>query len=474
MKLSTSVTPRRRIVALGAVSILAAGAMAACGPDDGDGPASSGGGSLTMWTLESEPNRVARTERNLAVFTEQTGIAVDLVTIEEANVGQAMLTNAASGTLPDVIDHPMVMTARWASQGLLDAAAAAEVIERLGADTFSASALDLASYDGSYVAVPTSGWGMLLHYREDWFAEAGIESPRTLADIAAAAEALHDPGNGRYGIVLGSDPGHQVTQQIFEYFALANGCELIDDSGELLIDSDRCVEVLEFYGDLLQDYAPTGTLGSVDQRAVYLAGQAAMMPQGPFTLHRIAGLEDAEMAVCDECADDPGFLAENTGVVSVLEGFHGDTAQWGRTSQLAISVDADTEGAMQLVEYLLSDGYVEWLAQVPNGMIPVRAGTAENPTEYIDAWQTLDMGVDREGTLLEYYGEDVIAQLVDGADEFDAWGVAQGYGELAGVLYELYSVPQAVIAVRDGDLTPEEAAATIRAAMEEELSLLDD
>lgn len=465
--------PRHTTITAVSVAALAAMITSCGGSDSGDAPADNDEGALTFWTLESEPDRVARTERNLDVFTEQTGIDVDLQSIEEVNVAQTMLTNAASGTLPDVVDHPMVYTSRWVAGGLLDVDAAEEVLERLDPATFREAGLEFATVDGRYAAVPTSGWGYIMNYRTDWFEDAGLAPPTTFENILTAAEALNDPENDIYGIVLGNDPGHEVTQQIFEHFALGNGCQLIDDSGGLTINSDRCVETFDFYNQLLTEYAPPGTYDSGEQRAAYLAGQAAMMPQGPFTLHRIAGLEDAELPACPECEDDPAFLAENTGITSLVEGYHGDQAQYGRTSNLGITVDAQTEEAQQLVEYLLTDGYAEWLAQVPNGMIPMRTGTPGEPDSFVSAWQELEIGVDRKGTLDEFYGQDTADELVSGAESFEAWGIAQGFGELVGILYELYTIPAAISEVHEGVITSDEAAQRVHDVLADELETLE-
>ena len=99
-----SITPTRRRLVLALTAAAAALAVTACGGgDDTDGGGGESSEPLTFWTLESEPNRVARTEANLERFTEETGIEVELVTVEETAVPQQMITNAASGTLPDVV-----------------------------------------------------------------------------------------------------------------------------------------------------------------------------------------------------------------------------------------------------------------------------------------------------------------------------------------------------------------------------------
>lgn len=465
-------TPKTIIRAVSLTAFITTIAACGGGSDSNEGGNTGDGDQLTMWTLESEPDRLARTERNLKQFTEQSGIEVELVPIEEVDVAQTMLTNAASGTLPDVVDHPMVYTSRWVNADILDVDAAEEVVERLDPETFSEAGLEFATVDDRYAAVPTSGWGYAIHYRKDWFNEAGLDPPETFDDILTAAETLNDPANDRYGISLANDPAHEATQQGFEHFALANGCRLLDDSGEIALDTDRCVETFEFYNQLLE-FAPSGKVDSTAQRAAYLAGQAAMVGAGPHALHRFAGLEDAELPTCQECQDDPAFLAKNTGIASVTEGYHGDQAQYGRTNSLGITVDAQTESAQELVEYLLSDGYIEWLSQVPNGMIPLRTGTQDNPEEFVTAWQDLNIGVDREGTLGEFYGAGASDQLASGVENFDAWGREQGFGELVSVLYELYTVPAALRDVQEGALNPQEAAKQVDDELTQELEAIE-
>ena len=77
----------------------------------------------------------------------------------EDDLPNLIVTNAASGDLPDVVHHPIDFSIGWAEQGILDVEAAAAVVESLGADTFNERALALASQDDQPVAVPADGWG---------------------------------------------------------------------------------------------------------------------------------------------------------------------------------------------------------------------------------------------------------------------------------------------------------------------------
>jgi multiple sugar transport system substrate-binding protein len=139
---------------------------------------------------------------------------------------------------------------------------------------------------------------------------------------------------------------------------------------------------------------------------------------------------------------------------------------------MGIGKTNNTEAAKAFVEFWLSEGYLDWLSVAPEGKFPMRQGTAENPTEYIEGWRQLKSGVDRKAPLSDYYSEDVISGLITGSDNFARWGFVQGQGELVTAVYATLIIPQTLDQVFAGDLTPEEAAAEMQALAEEELALL--
>ena len=79
------------------------------------------------------------------------------------------------------------------------------------------------------MGVPSDTWTQLLVYRKDLFEKAGLETPDTFDKILAAATKLKQ--SGQNGIVAATKAGESFTEQTFEYFALANGCQLTDDQG---------------------------------------------------------------------------------------------------------------------------------------------------------------------------------------------------------------------------------------------------
>lgn len=425
-----------------------------------------GAASISFWSTEVQPARAERTQAIIDRFTEATGIEVELVLVDENSMGSIMAANQAAGTLPDVVFHPLQRVFGWYNEGILDADAATAVIEELGTDTFSQGALDMATIDGAVAAVPTDGWGQFIVYRTDIFNELGLEPPTTFDTIRTAAEACDEAG--LIGIMAGTDPGQGYTQETFEHFALANGVDFVDENGNVTINTPEFIETLTYYTDLMAEVGPKDTATYWDQaRALYFAGEVCMTLWSPFIMDEMAGLRDAAFPSCPECEADPAFIAKNSAFVGNFAGPSGAPAQWGQVSYTGITTGADTAPAQEFVKYWLSDGYLDWLGVAAEGKFPMRSGTAENPTEYIDGWGQLEVGVDRRAPLSDFYSADVLADVIAGANSLNRPLIPQGEGLLLSAIADERVIPQAIADVIEGFLTPEEAAEQLQERIEE-------
>ena len=455
-----------------AVSLAALVTLAAsCGGDDnggdGDGAASGDlrGTTVSVWTNEGQPDRVKLLEDNLAGFTQKTGIKTKVVPIPEDQLATQVTNAAAAGKLPDVIAAvSSADTLSYAKQEIFDPDTAQAVVDKLGADTFSKNAVDLVTQDGKVAGVPSDGWGQLLIYRKDLFKKAGLGTPKTVEDVQAAARKLN--GSGMAGIVLATAPGDGFTQESFQHVALAEGCQLVDDSGNVTIDSPECVKAFGVYGDLARNYSVKGNQDVESTRGTYFAGRAAMMFWSPFLLDGMAGLRSDTRPSCPECKKDPAFLAKNSGLVGPLASSGHPPAQFGTVSTFAITVDANKAAAEKLVEYMMSDGYVRWLALSPQGKYPVRQGDKAEPDKYVKAWGALESGVDEKKPLSAVYDKASIESLGKGVESFQAWGFKQGQGALVGALSGEQPIAKAVSEVIGGK-DPAEAAKQAKQSVEE-------
>ena len=337
------------------------------------------------------------------------------------------------------------------------------MVSELGEQTFSARALGLLTGNGSLAAVPSDGWGQLLIYRKDLFDRAGLATPDTLERVREAARRLTRPGMS--GITLATKGGEQFTAETFEHVALAAGCQLVDAGGDVALTSDKCRRAFAFYVELAREYSPGGVQDVERTRDTYFAGKAAMILWSPFLLDSMAGLNDDAKPTCPQCRDDPAYLARHSGLIGPLASAGAPPAQYGTISTWGINRGADA-GAAAFVKFMLSDGYLRWLAISPQGKYPVRAGDGSDFDRYARGWAELESGADRRAPLSEFYSEASIASLGDGVRSFQRWGFPQDEAELVGALGDTEPVTEALAAAIRGEITPDAAAARAQSAVE--------
>ncbi|PJE25814.1 carbohydrate ABC transporter substrate-binding protein, CUT1 family [Pseudooceanicola antarcticus] len=428
---------------------------------------SAGADTIRFWTTEEQPERLAKQEAMAAAFAEETGNEVEVIPVTESDLGTRATAAFAAGDLPDVIYHTLQYALPWAEAGILDTDAATDVIEDLGADTFAPGALNMVGMDGSFASVPVDGWTQMIVYRKDLFEAAGLEAPTTYAAVEAALEALHNPPE-MFGFVAATKVDENFMSQVLEHVLLANGVTPVDETGFKPLDEAKTTEVLEFYKKIAEA-SPPGDLYWDQSRSLYFSGNAAMIIWSPFILDELAGLRDSAPPTINDDPTSPE-LASLTGIVTSFAGpSNPDGAAWGDTRYFGITADANTDVAMEFVEYSMGPGYMETLSIAPEGKFPTRRGTAENPTEFVEAWATLPVGVDRKAPLGDLYAQEMIDEIVAGLDTAQRWGVEAGQLALASKMINSQIINRVVREYIDGQI---DASAAV-AKMNEELGAIE-
>lgn len=422
---------------------------------------------LRFWTTEEQPDRLAKQQEMAAQFEEATGISVEVIPVSESDLGTRATAAFAAGDLPDVIYHTLQYALPWAEAGILDTEAATEVVEALGVDTFAPGAISMADYEGDVASVPVDGWTQMIVYRADLFEAAGLEAPTSFANVEAALEALHNPPE-MYGFVAATKVDENFMSQVLEHVFLANGVSPVDENGAAALDEAATIEVLEFY-KAIAEASPPGELYWDQSRTLYFSGNAAMIIWSPFILDELAGLRDSAPPTIN---DDPtsSELASMTGIVTNFSGpSNPDGAAWGDVRYFGITTDADTDAAMEFVQFSMDEAYTQTLSIAPEGKFPVRRGNADDPNAFVDAWATLPVGVDRKAPLGELYPAEMISEIVGGLDVAQRWGVAEGQLALASRMINSQAVNRIVREYIDGEIDGPAAVA----AMNEQLGAIE-
>lgn len=377
--------------------------------------------SLNIWINETSPEHAQLLNKMMEDFHQQSGVDISLQLVSPMLLPELMQTAVLSDTLPDIVLHPLEYTIAWAEKGILDPQLTGTIVAEIGRDTFDPAALALVTVSGQPAAIPTHGYQQIWLYRKDWLEEQQLDPPDTYDGMLLAAETFYDPENFVSGIVIPTESNLINTHRAFEHLAIANGCQLIDEKGEVLLLDEECRAALDFYYSIVNQFSPIGVQTDTSARNAFLEGRTAIIMSSPSILSDLV---------------ETGRLDQNTGILTELSG--GGTAQvpanFGNITNLGITRSADPQAAAAFARYWFDEGYPGWLAIESERKVPMHLGTAGEPRRFIDSWGQAPISGD--ASLLDLYGPETVGQLRDGIAGTPRWGFRQGQGAVVGNLYE--------------------------------------
>jgi len=419
--------------------------------------------TIRFWTTENQPERLAKQQAMADDFNKRTGHTVEVIPVEEKDLGTRATAAFAAGDLPDVIYHTLQYVLPWAEAGILDVEANDDMVDALQTFTFAPGAISMAQFDGMTAAVPVDGWTQMVVYRKDLFDAAGLAAPTSYAAIEAAVDALHNPPS-MYGFVAPTKVDENFMSQVLEHVFLANGVSPVSADGFAPFDVAATTEVLDFYKKLAKA-SPPGELYWKQSREMYFAGKAAMIIWSPFILDELAGLRDSAPPTINSDPTSPE-LASKTAVVTTFGGpSNAAGAAWADIRYFGITSDANTDVAAEFVTYSMKDGYTATLSIAPEGKFPVRRGEPTDTARYVKAWSKLPVGVDRKAPLSDFYSASTINRIVGGLETADRWGVKEGQLSLASKIINSQAINRIVRQYIDDEIDAAAAVAKMNAEL---------
>ncbi len=225
-------------------------------------------------------------------FEQVVGTAIHQRAFSIDRLREEALKNAQrKASRYDIIAVDLPWIGEFVESGVLRPLDEVMDIERLDPADFHTAGWRAAHWGGRPYGVPSQTTPELFFYRRDLFAEAGLEPPRTTGAVLKAAEALHEPRHGRYGIAWnaarGTALGHTVImtladfgQPVFDMPEIAGGFDadhLAQGTPRPTIDTAKGREAAEYLMALLR-FSPPDILSMAWYERVrpYAAGSVAM------------------------------------------------------------------------------------------------------------------------------------------------------------------------------------------------------
>ena len=283
-----------RIATAATLVLAAALALTSCGLGSGDPDPEPGGttdpssntegdisGEITFSTLQLQPTFTEYIEGVIAEFeTQYPDVTVQWLDVPFEGAQERMATDAAAGTLPDVVNLNPNFAQPLVNEGLfvnLD-----EAVPELR-EIYVPGAWDgfqVPGEEGSY-GFPWYLTSEVTMYNTAMFEDAGLDPaspPETFEAMYDAARTISESSGGSiYGM-------HPALENRFMVDLVKEGVELITPEGEWIFNTPEAVKHLETLTSLYQDGVfPQDSLTQthLQETEAYQAGRVALFPSGP-------------------------------------------------------------------------------------------------------------------------------------------------------------------------------------------------
>ncbi|MBL0888257.1 ABC transporter substrate-binding protein [Myceligenerans indicum] len=296
--------------------------------------------SLAWW---GDDDRANKYEEAVAGFEKQhPNISVDTSWIAYPDYWPARNTEAASGSLPDVMQMDLSYLRQYGGTGqLADLSAAFDTT--LDVSGLDEQLLTAGAIDGAQYGIPTSTNTLALFYNADVLDEIGVEPPAegyTWDDYAAFVDEVEKAGAGQDPAIYGT-ADYTGTFWFFCQWLIQQGVEPFTDDGGLGFTQDQMAEFLE----LGSDARDSGVFYPIEKTK-------QIEPLGGFTVSEAA----SEMSWDNFLA---GYVAETGQDIRMLPMPAGDNGpQMFWKPSMLLSASAGTEhpaAAAALIDYLIND-----------------------------------------------------------------------------------------------------------------------
>ncbi|MDB5613022.1 MAG: sugar transporter substrate-binding protein [Devosia sp.] len=326
--------------------------------------ASASAQTLTIATVNN--GDMVRMQGLSSAFTEETGIELNWVVLEENTLRQNVTTDiATNGGQYDVMTIGTYEAPIWAKQGWLAPLDALSADPAYDVDDILPAIRSGLSLDGKLYAAPFYGESSFIMYRKDLMEKAGLTMPEapTWEFIGEAARAMTDRTADINGICLRGKAGWGENMAFLTAMSNSFGARWFDEKWTPQFNTPEWKSTLDTYLSLMTDAGPAGASsnGFNENLTLFQQGKCGMWIDATVAASFVTNPTDSTVA------DQVGFaLAPDNGL--------GKRGNWLWAWSLAIPASSqNAEAAEKFIDWATNKDYLatvaaaEGWANVPPG-----------------------------------------------------------------------------------------------------------
>lgn len=365
---------KRKLAILLIGTMLVSSILSGCGQGDNKSDSKTADvsgemkGDITFWHSFTQGQRLDVIQATADQFMEENpGVKITIETFSWGDFYTKWTTGLASGNVPDMSTAlPGHVVEMMDAEALVTVD---DLIDEIGRDRFSESALSEGKKDGSCYSLPLYSHAQVMWYRKDLLKEAGLEVPKTWKEFAEAAKALTK--NGVYGCSFPCGSNDLMGTRFLNFYVRSGGGSLLTDDLKADLTSDLAIDGINYWLDIYKNCSPKDSVNYavLDQATLFYQGKTAFDFNSGF---QIGGVETNSPDLSDQIdcamlpkinADDPDYGAETSNIPLVV---------WQNSEHPEI--------CKAFIKKLYDkDTYMKFLEATPVGMLPSVTGISDTP-----------------------------------------------------------------------------------------------
>ncbi|MDB1934410.1 ABC transporter substrate-binding protein [Clostridium tertium] len=405
---------KKRLLSIMLTVIMGATLLVGCGGNSSKGSAAEAEpgelkGEITFWHSFTQGARLETIQAVADQFMKDNpDVKINIETFSWGDFYTKWTTGLASGNVPDMSTAlPGHVVEMMDAEAIIPVD---DVIDNIGRDKFSKSALSEGESVGSHYSLPLYSHAQVMWYRKDLLEAAGLEVPKTWKEFADAAKVLTT--NDAYGCSFPTGSKDLMGTRFLNFYVRSAGGSLLTDDLKADLTSDLAIDGINYWLDIYKNSSPKDSVNYavLDQATLFYQGKTAFDFNSGFQISGVA-TNSPDLVDKIDCApipkvnaNDPDYGIETSNIPMVI---------WEKSEHPEI--------CKAFIEKLYEkENYIKFLEATPVGMLPAIKGISdteeyksnETVKKFSNAVDVISTAVDK-GTAIGFeHGPSVEAGLL--------------------------------------------------------------
>ncbi len=325
-------------------------------------------GDITFWHSFTQGPRLEVIQEAANDFTKKhPKVKIKIETFSWNDFYTKWTTGLQSGNVPDMSTAlPNQVTEMINADAIVPLN---DMIDSIGRDKFSESAINEGTVDGNNYSVPLYSHAQVMWIRKDLLEKNRLEVPKTWDELYETAKKLTK--DGIYGLSVPMGTNDFIATRFLNLYVRTAGGSLLTEDKKVDLTSELPQEAISYWVKMYKDTSPKDSINYnvLQQATLYYQGKTAFDFNSGF---QIGGVQANTPELLDKIDAAPLPKIKESDPVRPVETSNIPMVVWKNSKHQDV--------AKEFMKTLYDkERYIKFLKSVPVGMLPAIKGISDDP-----------------------------------------------------------------------------------------------